>query len=168
MNGCCLRLQSEAGLESFGGGQTLKTEFELIEKFIESIIGTGLHTVEGDYELLFVSLTQPNKDISLCDSAFRLIQSTLTKNFTSTHCCRFKARSVVPVPTLCFPSTKARLVRSSREESRAKVKLILALAEIDESFIKSVTCALTKLDSFYWIQQSQTPSLKVEFMMKQI
>lgn len=73
VKGCCLHLQSEAGLETFGGGQTLKAESELIEKFIESIFGTGLHTEEGGYESLFVSLSQPNKDISLCDSAFRLI-----------------------------------------------------------------------------------------------
>lgn len=85
MNGCRLRLQSKAGPEICGGGQTLKAEFELIEKFIESIFGTSLHTEEGIYEL-FVSLTQPNKAISLRGSALQPIQSTLTKNFTSTHC----------------------------------------------------------------------------------
>lgn len=80
--------------------------------------------------------------------ALQLIQSTLMKNFTLTHCSRFKARLVVPVPILSFSLIKARLVKSSREESRAKVKLILAWAETDKSFINSFTRALTKvLDS---------------------
>lgn len=49
MNRCCLRLQSEAGPEICGGRQTLKAEFKFIEKFIESIFGTGLQTEKGVY-----------------------------------------------------------------------------------------------------------------------
>lgn len=163
MNNFCLRLRSKAGLEICVGRQTLKAEVELIEKLIESIFRTGLHTKEGVYELL---LTRTNKGIALCDTAFQLIHATLTKNIMSTHCRRFKARLVVPVPILCFPLMKARLVKSSREESRAKVKLILAQAEINESFINSFTCTLSKHK--HAIQQIQVPSLKVDVMMKQI
>lgn len=54
----------------------------------------------------------------------------------------------MPVSILSFPVKKARLVKSSREESSEKVKLIRASAETDQSLINSFTCALTKvLDS---------------------